>query len=103
MTEETTYGRQFIDHLRALSRQSQFNYSDLQAIKAMDQQQLAAKLSVECRKPGDIILTNSAEDAAKLVYEKQVEAAVSNASTTTKIGGGLELLHTIVSLWSFAR
>lgn len=102
MTEKTTYGRQFIDHLKAISRQSQFNYSDLQAIKTMNQQELAAKLSLERKKAGEIVLNNSAEDAAQLVYEKQLEARRPN-STTSKVEGSLCLLDAIVSLWSIAH
>ena len=81
MKEQIAYGEEFLRHLTALSRQSPFNYKDLQQIKAMNREDLAERLKSECPQISEFVLLSSTREVAERVHQKRMEfAAVHRAA-----------------------
>ena len=99
MQEPLTYGTEFLKHLTALSRQTPYNYSDLQLIKAMDRAALAERLKSECPKIAEFMLQNSAQETAELVHKRRMELAAA-ASQGSAAQGAASLLELVVQLFA---
>ena len=99
MQEQASYGEQFVKHLTALSRQTPFNYKDLQQIKAMNREDLAERLKSECPQIAEFVLLNSARDVAERVHQKRMELAAA-ASDGAGAHGAVLLLEFVVELFS---
>jgi hypothetical protein len=97
--EPSTYGEQFLRHLTVLSRQTPFNYSDLQLIKAMDREALAERLKSECPKIAEFVMRNSAQETAELVHRKRMELAAASSSGSMAQGAA-SLLEFVVQLFA---
>lgn len=97
---ERTYGSEFIEHLQGLSRQTPYNYSDLQQVKAMTQQQLADWILKDCKKVSEIIVANPAVDAAAIIHKQRTEAAAANADA---VQGSLSLVELICHVFSIVH
>ncbi len=93
------YGEEFVRHLTALSRQTPFNYKDLQQIKAMNREDLAERLKSECPQISDFVLLNSAREVAERVHQKRMELAVASARSSS-VQGAASLLEFVVQLFS---
>lgn len=100
MSEQVTYGTQFLNHLTALSRQTPFLYQDLQQIKAMDREQLAERLKAECPQVAELVMSKSAEEIAALVHSRRMELAA--ASTGASAAGATSLLELIFQMFAAA-
>lgn len=99
MQEQTSYGEQFVNHLAALSRQTPFNYKDLQQIKAMHREDLAERLKSECPEISDYVLSATAREVAERVHQKRLELAAA-ASRGAGAQGAVSLLEFVVNLFS---
>jgi hypothetical protein len=99
--EQQTYGTAFLKHLTELSRQTPYNYTDLQQIKAMDREALAERLKSECPKVSEFVMENSAQETAELVHKRRMEivAATSRGSAAQ---GAASLLEFVVQLFGAA-
>lgn len=97
--EQSSYGEQFVKHLTALSRQTPFNYKDLQQIKAMNREHLAERLKSECPQIAEFVLLNSARDVAERVHQKRMELA-AGASHGAGAHVAASLLEFVVQLFS---
>lgn len=99
MTEQLTYGAQFLKHLTALSRQTPFSYSDLQQIKAMSREELAGKLKSECPQIAEIMLVKSSNEVAELVHSRRMEL-VAASTGASKAAGATSLLELIFQIFA---
>jgi hypothetical protein len=93
------YGEEFVRHLTALSRQTPFNYKDLQQIKAMNREDLAERLKSECPQISDFVLSSTAREVAERVHQKRMELAAA-ASHGAGTHGAVSLLEFVVELFS---
>jgi len=93
------YGEEFVRHLTALSRQTPFNYKDLQQIKAMNREDLAERLKSECPQISDFVLLNSAREVAERVHQKRMELAAASTRSSS-VQGAASLLEFVVQLFS---
>jgi len=73
MPDEPTYGSQFLEQLKVISKRTQFSYAELQQIKAMNQEELAARLQRECYQFSGIVMSNAPKVAALLYYIRRLE------------------------------
>ncbi len=99
MSQQITYGEEFVSHLTALSRQTPFNYKDLQQIKAMNREDLAERLKSECPEISDFVLSSTAREVAERVHQKRMELAAA-ASHGAGAHGAASLLEFVVQLFS---
>jgi hypothetical protein len=97
--EQASYGELFVKHLTALSRQTPFNYKDLQQIKAMHREDLAERLKSECPEISDFVLSRTAKEVAERVHQKRMELAAA-ASHGAGAHGAASLLEFVVQLFS---
>ena len=99
MKEQIAYGEEFLRHLTALSRQSPFNYKDLQQIKAMNREDLAERLKSECAQISEFVLLSSTREVAERVHQKRMEFAAAS-SRSSGVQGAASLLELMVQLFS---
>ena len=95
--DNTPYGLEFINHLRAISKQTYFNYADLQSIKTMSRANLAATLDTECPEFAEIVLGNKPEEAAVRFHERVKQIEGKKALDTMV---GMSILDAIVQAFS---
>ena len=93
------YGEEFVRHLTTLSRQTPFNYKDLQQIKAMNREDLAERLKSECPQISEFVLLNSAREVAERVHQKRMELAAASTRSSS-VQGAASLLEFVVQLFS---
>ncbi len=72
--EIKTYGYQFVEHLRELSDEAPFNYSDLHAIRKMNRTELAVKMAEDSKGAATIVSENEPIEAARMVSDCRKEA-----------------------------
>ena len=102
MQEEQTYGDVFVKHLTALSRQTSFRDKDLQQINAMTREDLAERLKAECQQFSQIVLSNTAEDAAALLHKRRNELASASAGSAA-VDGSASRIEILVQLFAVSH